>query len=194
MPADKHRVEDGLSRRPPADEDSSESDGEGELNKLIGLASRNDPRPFDAHLGAMVDQQTSDKGAKIGIDHHALRDSSSCMVVSTIATMGEFASSKADRIAEWQRLYPASHSTGARLRTHNADVVQVERLEPSSLLFPLMLAKYLFLWIYSLRVLFVEMTRLQIANMEHRVHFHHARGSILYDVLSTFEMIGNRPI
>ncbi|PCH42737.1 hypothetical protein WOLCODRAFT_74194 [Wolfiporia cocos MD-104 SS10] len=36
VPADKHAVVDGLSRRPSTEDDSDESDGEEQLERLIG--------------------------------------------------------------------------------------------------------------------------------------------------------------
>ena len=130
VPADKHRVEDGLSRRAPADEDSSESNGEGELTRLIGQSMRHERNLANAFLGIMADRQTSDSYAVVGLEYRKLGSSRSRARVSMVTTMGEFASSKADRIKEWQRLYPASYGMDVKPRTHNADVVQAERLEP----------------------------------------------------------------
>lgn len=125
VPANKHRVEDGLSRRPPTDDDSGESDGEGELEKLIGSTSRGNQR-FLAFRCAMADTQSSDTKTVLGLDFKPTGDTGTL----AITTLGEFESHKANRVKEWQRMYPASYRLTARPRAHNADVVQAEQLEP----------------------------------------------------------------
>ncbi|TFY52589.1 hypothetical protein EVJ58_g9929 [Rhodofomes roseus] len=121
VPAAKHKAEDGLSRRPHADDDSSESDGEAELDRHIGSVKSRPGPSFNAFTLAMAEQHRSTTmKAQIGFDYEI--STGGIAQVATVVTMGEFESHKANRIAEWVHLIGSAVMAG-NARPHNANIV-----------------------------------------------------------------------